>query len=96
MEIPALRNDLNQSYGLELPETATLEGLETVLAARLNTMIMDDFNGLVQLLYRIDVSEPKLKKILRENASTDAGVLIARLIVERQLQKMETRRKFGC
>ena len=94
METPALRYDLNQSYGLDLPETATMEALETILAARINTMITDDFNGLVQLLYRIDVSEPKLKNILREYASTDAGLLIARLILERQWQKIETRRQY--
>ena len=95
METPALRDELNQSYGLDLPEAATTAALESVLADLINAMIIDDFNRLVQLLYRIDVSEPKLKKILRENASTDAGILIARLIIERQEQKRETRRQFG-
>lgn len=95
METPALRSDLNHSYGLDLPETANIEALEAILADRINRMITDDFNGLIQLLYRVDVSEPNLKKILRENAGTDAGLLIARLILERQWQKIETRRQFG-
>ena len=58
-------------------------------------MINDDFNRLISLLYRIDVSETKLKQLLRENTTTNAGLLIARLILERQWQKIETRRKFS-
>ena len=94
MEVPALRSDLNNSYSLDLPETATIEMLEGVLADRINTMITADFNRLVSLLYRIDVSETKLKKFLREHAGADAGLLIARLVLERQWQKIETRRKY--
>jgi hypothetical protein len=94
MEVPALRSDLNNSYGLDLPETTTIEMLGQILADRINTMITADFNGLISLLYRIDVSEPKLKQLLKENTGTDAGLLIARLILERQWQKIETRRKY--
>jgi hypothetical protein len=94
METPALRYDLNSSYGLDLPETTTIEALESILADRINTMITADFNRLISLLYRIDVSETKLKQLLKENAGTDAGLLIARLILERQWQKIETRRKY--
>jgi hypothetical protein len=94
MEVPALRSDLNNSYGLDLPETATIEMLEGVLADRVNKMITADFNRLISLLYRVDVSETKLKQLLRENAGTDSGLLIARLILQRQWQKIESRRKY--
>lgn len=94
METPALRHDLNSSYGLDLPETTSIEALEAILAERINTLIIDDFNRLVQLLYRVDVNEEKLKNLLRENTTVNAGLLIARLILERQWQKIETRRKF--
>jgi hypothetical protein len=95
MEVPALLSDLNNAYGLDLPDAATPDALLTALAERINTLILDDFNRLVQLLYRIDVNEAKLKTLLRENSTTDAGLLIARLILERQWQKIETRRKFS-
>ena len=94
MELPAIREDLNHSFGLDLPEAASLDALTVVLADRINTMITGDFNRLVSLLYRIDVNEAKLKKLLRENPGVDAGLLIARLILERQWQKIETRRKY--
>jgi hypothetical protein len=95
MEPPALRQDLNQSYGLDLPEAVTMDTLEAILADRINTMITADFNRLLSLLYRVDVSEAKLKHLLRENSGVDAGLLIARLILERQWQKIETRRKYS-
>ena len=49
----------------------------------LNKFINHDFSKVVQLLYRIDVSEAKLKKVLHENPNEDAAHLIADLIIER-------------
>ena len=53
------------------------------LIAYINDCIQHDFNKLVQLLYRIDVSEEKLKYILQLNPNEDAAKLIAAVIVER-------------
>lgn len=49
----------------------------------INECIQHDFNKLVQLLYRIDVSEEKLKYILQLNPNEDAAKLIAAVIIER-------------
>lgn len=76
--------------GLPSPEDA----LETQLAEKINTLIQRDFGALVQLLYRIDVPEQKLRRMLEANSGEDAGRLIARLIMERQWQKIESRRKY--
>jgi hypothetical protein len=67
------------------------------LAAYVNELIMTNFERLVQLLYRIDVSEEKLKKLLRQNPESDAGLIIANLIIERQKQKflINTEENFG-
>jgi len=59
------------------------------LAAEINQLILTNFERLVQLLYRIDVSETKLKTLLKENPDKDAGKLIALLMAERQLQKIK-------
>ena len=53
------------------------------LIAFINDCIQHDFNKLVQLLYRIDVSEEKLKYILQLNPNEDAAKLIAAVIIER-------------
>ena len=54
-------------------------------------LFMHDFSKLVQILYRIDVNEAKLKQLLQEQPQTDAAVLIADLLIERQLEKIKTK-----
>lgn len=46
-----------------------------------------DFN-LMQLLYRIDISENQLKKYLNENKNANYYNVIAELIIKRVLQKV--------
>jgi hypothetical protein len=94
MDTPLLIQDLNHTFGLELAETATAEALRALLAEKINALIRNDFGALVQLLYRVDVNESKLRRLLEENADEDAGNLIAGLIIERQWQKIETRRQY--
>lgn len=94
METQALLQDLNDSYELRLRNVPTMEELEALLAERVNTMIQQNFGELVQLLYRVDVSESKLRGLLETNAGEDAAIVIARLILERQWQKIETRRQY--
>ena len=65
------------------------------LSAEINDMIKADFEKLVNLLYRIDVSELKLKSLLHSNPDTDAGEIIAGLLIERQLQKIRLRKEFA-
>ncbi len=68
--------------------------LRNQLAAKINYLIEQDFHSLVQLLYRIDINESKLKQVLNEQADTDAGSLIAEMIIQRQLQKAELKKQF--
>jgi len=60
-----------------------------------NELINNDFDALVQLLYRIDVDEKKLSQLLQTNADTDSASIIADLIINRQLQKTATKNQFG-
>ena len=65
------------------------------LSSYINDLINKDFNALIQLLYRVDVNEQKLKTLLKQHQDVDTSLLIADLIVERQLQKIATKRYFG-
>jgi hypothetical protein len=62
-----------------------------MLSARINDLINNDFPKLVSILYRMDVSEARLKQLLNENPGIDAGVIIAGLMIERQEQKIRSR-----
>ncbi len=65
------------------------------LIAFINDCIKNDFNKLVQLLYRIDVSEEKLKSILQSHPNEDAAKLIATVIVERLAATKAARASFS-
>ena len=69
------------------------QGKET-LAAGINQMINNDFPGLINLLYRFDIDEKKLKELLRTNSGEDAGMIIAELLIERQIEKQRSREKY--
>jgi hypothetical protein len=62
------------------------------LVEAVNDLLVNDFNGLVQILYRLDVDENKIRASLAGNAGTDAAELIAGLLLERQLQKLVFRK----
>jgi hypothetical protein len=65
--------------------------LETLI----NDLIKEDFSKLVQLLYRIDVSEAKLKNVLKEHPNEDAGKLIAQIVIERLAATKKARESFS-
>ena len=69
--------------------------LHAALAEYINDLILHNFNELVYLLYRVDVSEAKLKTLLKENDKVNAGEMIATLMIERQIQKTKSRLEHG-
>jgi hypothetical protein len=60
----------------------------------INHLLLHDFNKLVQILYKIDVNEEKLKELLQKNPGTDAAVIIADLLILRQEEKIKAREVF--
>ena len=74
-----------------------LEKLTTPdLESMINELIKTDFSKLVQLLlYRIAVSEAKLKNILQAHPNEDAGKLIAEVVLERLAATKKARESFG-
>ncbi len=95
MSNAALIQSVNSYLLLQLPETITAEELQQELAAFVNSLINTNFEKLVSLLYRIDISEIKLKELLKNNEDKNAGDIIAALIIERQQQKIKSRHLFS-
>lgn len=85
--IPQLNNELS----LALPEKLSMTELEEQLTQHINRLINTDFEKLVYYLYRIDVNETKMKQLLQQQQGENAAQLIARLIIDRQLQKIKSR-----
>ena len=84
---------LTASLEITLPDNIPLEELKQKLSLHINHLINHDFEKLVSLLYRIDVNENKIRQLLKQEEGENAAGLIADLIIERQLQKIESRRK---
>lgn len=86
-----------------LPEVAEDNALVAVqdenallswLATRINDLILHHFEKLLFLLYRIDIEEDKVKKMLSDRKNENAGWIIAELILQRQKEKLAWREKF--
>ena len=94
-DIDELVKSVSRYLETELPPKITREELHQKLSVYINDLIVHDFQKLVFILYRVDVHEGKLKHLLKENPGEDAGLVIADLIIERQLQKIKSRGQFG-
>lgn len=85
---------LNKDWEINLDDNLSLEELHHRLAGYINQLMVNDFNRLLNLLYRIDVNEEKLKTSLKEFYDKDAADVIATLVIERQLQKILLREQY--
>lgn len=63
------------------------------LAAKINDLLNNDFQKLISILYRMDINESRLRRLLDENKNTDAGLIIAKMMVEREAQKIKSRKE---
>jgi len=89
-----LVQQVNKELAIELPVKISLEELHAKLAVYVNDLILHRFEQLISLLYRIDVSESKIKSFLSRQTNENAGNIIATLIIERQLEKIRSRQQF--
>lgn len=89
---PQLVQYTNQAHNLDLPTNLSQQALEAILAQYVQQLMDTNFNALVQLLYRVDVPEDRLQKLLLTDPQTDAAIHISHLMVQRQLQKIESRK----
>ena len=86
---------LNTELNTELPQIISEENLLQKLSEFINHLIQTNFQKLVLILYKVDVSENKLKQLLQTESGEDAATIIARLIIEREIQKINSRNLFS-
>lgn len=68
--------------------------LKKWLSNEINELITHDFEKLLSILYRIDVSEQRVRAMLIQETESNAGDIIADLLIEREKQKIITRAMF--
>ncbi len=79
--------------GCDLQNQTYVEG-RARMVQYVNGLIMHDFEKLVSILYRLDVSEKKINLLLQGFPSLDAADIITDLIIEREQEKIISRRNF--
>jgi hypothetical protein len=95
MNYKLLIQNLQSQWEIRLTETDSLKEISEKLEIYISDLILHDFQKLVSLLYRIDVSENKLRMMLQENPNESAAKMIGQLIIERQTQKIISREKYS-
>ena len=95
MDNDELVREINNTMAIEAAPGISMDDLQQLVADHVNNLIQHNFQKLIAVLYRVDVSEIKLKQLLQENPGLDAGKIIGGLIIERQIQKIKTRQQFS-
>ena len=86
---------LEKSYlELESREDMAYDQAFLLIMRVVEDLMAKDFNRLINILYRIDVPEEKLKEALALSNDNPASV-ITKMILERELQKVATRKKYS-
>ena len=83
-------------FELDAPEEDPLSEVDflKMLAKRIGWMIEHDIELLFSTLYRMDVSEEAVAQAMHPNAPELANVGLARLVLQRQKQRVETKRSY--
>jgi len=84
--------------GAALQQQGTMdwEVLRRLLIPHLNELLVSDFHRVLVLLYRIDVSEKVVREALEKHVhEKTGGEILADLIIARQQQKVELRKKYS-
>ena len=79
---------LQQEWGLQLPPVVSEQAILEQLTARVIYFLERGPEAFFQLMYRLDISERKLNDVIDKD---DVAAQIARLIYDRQIQKIQSR-----
>jgi hypothetical protein len=73
----------------------TLQELTRLVSVEIDELLRHDMSRLMSILYRVDVSEQNVKKAFAGTPAADLPMVLAALIVERELQKIDSRKRFS-
>jgi hypothetical protein len=93
---PVLQHYVQDTFDVEVLPDLPFAALRQKLIERVDELFRCDMEKLKWILYRIDVQEAELTRLLRENTDREVAEIIADAIIQRQLQKIETRKRFSA
>lgn len=84
---------------LDLPENprfTTREDLASFICPHIQKLLDRDFERLLQLCYRIDLGEERLKRILYQSPVESLAMELSLALIDRQVLKFQTKRKYSA
>lgn len=93
-----IKRSLERSFEIEVvKENADIsfDELRKILIDRIIGLLSENPEKLMNMLYRFDVSEQKVHEIFTHSFPFDMPEKIAELIMERQMQKIQTRKLYA-
>lgn len=87
-----LQMAITDATGWEVPGDFGMEALRAGLRDWIEARLGRDMAAVIRVLYRVDVDEEKLKFLLKEKVNEDPAMVIADVLIDRQLAKMAYRR----
>lgn len=91
LEFDDIYNELN----LEKAGNESEAELLRHITERVEYFLQTDRGLLLSYMYRLDIEEREIEKALREQEDEPVAVTLARLIWQRQLKRVETKKKYG-
>jgi septum formation inhibitor-activating ATPase MinD len=85
---------LQKQFEIELPSINDFDQLIQLLSKEINRLLDHDLNHLMNILYRIDVSEKKVKDILSTSSPNQIATHLSIEIVARMREKAILRAKY--
>lgn len=83
-----------EAIALETSTVNNLDDIYAILYPEITKHIQGDFNAVMRLLYRIDISELKVKKQM-DILPDDTPAALCTLIIKREIQKVILRKQYS-
>jgi len=89
-----LKTLIARDFSLDLPDGMDEQALFDMVANEVAYMIEHQIEQLMSMLYRLDVLEPHINHALSPLCSDPANIALAKLILERQAQRIKTKKEY--
>jgi len=86
---------VDKSTTLVPGEKVTMDDVRKFLIEKITTLLDRNHGMLMSILYRIDVSERRVKQAMTGSSPAELPAVLADLVIERQLQKLRTKRYYA-
>ena len=87
-------SEISPGFLLSVEDIKNIEEMKRYLSNKINILLEEKYDSLINILYRIDVDDKKIERVFSSEKKGNIPDKIADLIIERQLQKIHFRKMY--